>query len=52
MKTKGTKSKVLVKVPESGLLSLITAKFKDRVLFPGMIEDAREFLRNVKKGNT
>lgn len=52
MKTKETKSKELVKLPESELLSLVAAKLKDRVLFPGMIEDARKFLHGVKKANS
>lgn len=52
MKTKGTKSKELVKVPESGLLSLVASKLKDRVLFPKKVEDARKFLQNFKKANS
>lgn len=48
MKAKVTKSKELVKVPESGLLSLVASKLKDRVLFPQKVEDAKKFLRNVK----
>ena len=51
MKTKETKSKELVKVPESGLLSLVASKLKDRVLFPKKIEEAKEFLQNEKKAN-
>ncbi len=52
MKTKGRKSKDIVKVPESGLLSLVASKLKDRVLFPKKVEDARKFLQNVKKANS
>ncbi len=52
MKTKETKSKELVKIPESGLLSLVASKLKDRVLFPKKIEEAKEFLQNVKKANS
>lgn len=48
MKAKETKSKELVKVPESGLLSLVASKLKDRVLFPKKIEDAKKYLKNVK----
>lgn len=48
MKTKVTKSKELVKVPESGLLSLVASKLKDRVLFPQKVEDAKKFLQKVK----
>lgn len=51
MKSKGTKSKELVKLPESELLSLVAAKLKDRVLFPSMVENARKFLQTVKKAN-
>lgn len=52
MKTKGTKSEELVKVPESALLSLVASKLKDRVLFPKKVEDAKKFLQNVKKANS
>jgi hypothetical protein len=48
MKSKVTKPKVLVKVPESGLLSLVSSKLKDRVLFPQKIEDAKKYLEKVK----
>jgi hypothetical protein len=48
MKSKVTKSKVLVKVPESGLLSLVYSKLKERVLFPQKIEDAKKYLQKVK----
>ncbi len=34
MKGKEQKSRELVKVPESVLLSLVVSKLKDRVLFP------------------
>jgi hypothetical protein len=49
MKVKATKSKELVKVPESGLLSLVASKLKDRVLFPKKVEDAKNYLQKVKK---
>jgi hypothetical protein len=52
MKTKETKSKELVKIPESDLVSLVASKLKDRVLFPKKIEEAKEFLQNVKKANS
>lgn len=48
MNTKVTKSKELVKIPESGLLSLVSSKLKDRVLFPKKIEDAKKYLQKVK----
>jgi hypothetical protein len=35
-------------VPESGLLSLVASKLKDRVLFPQKIEDAKKYLQKVK----
>jgi hypothetical protein len=52
MNTKATKSKELVKVPESGLLSLVASKLKDRVLFPKKIKDAKKYLQNVKTVNS
>jgi hypothetical protein len=48
MKTKETTSKELVKVPESGLLSLVALKLKDRVLFPKKIENAKKYLQEAK----
>lgn len=41
------KTDKLVKVPEKGLLSLVSSKLKDRVLFPQKLEDAKEYLKNV-----
>jgi hypothetical protein len=52
MKTKDTKLKELVKVTESGLLSLVASKLKDRVLFPKKVEDAKKYLQKVKVANT
>ncbi|WP_157097969.1 hypothetical protein [Niabella ginsenosidivorans] len=48
METKKTKSKKLVKVTEAGLLSLIAAKLKGKVLFPQKVEDAKSHLQKVK----
>jgi hypothetical protein len=48
MKNKTTKSKKLVKVSESGLLSLVAAKLKDSELFPQKMEDAKKYLQKVK----
>ncbi len=48
MKIKVTKSKELVKVPESGLLSLVASKLKDRTLFPQKVEDAKKYLQKAK----
>ncbi|GAA3945511.1 hypothetical protein GO495_30745 [Chitinophaga oryziterrae] len=47
MKTE-EKTDVLVKVPESELLSLASVKLKGRVLFPQRIEDAKKYLKNIK----
>lgn len=52
MKTKDTKLKELVKITESGLLSLVASKLKDRVLFPKKVEDAKKYLQKVKVANT
>lgn len=48
MKAKEAKVKDLVKVPKSGLLSLVASKLKGRVLFPEKVEDAKKYLQNVK----
>jgi stalled ribosome alternative rescue factor ArfA len=48
MKTKVTKSKKLVKVSDTALLSLVASKLKDRVLFPQQVEYAKKYLQNVK----
>ena len=48
MKAKEVKAKELVKVPKSGLLSLVASKLKDRVLFPKKVEEAKKYLQNVK----
>jgi hypothetical protein len=45
MKPKETKSKELVKVPESGLLSLVALKLKDRVLFPKKLKRRKSFYK-------
>ncbi|WP_341834949.1 hypothetical protein WJU16_18675 [Chitinophaga pollutisoli] len=37
----------MVRVPEKGLLSLVSSKLKDRVLFPQKLEDAKEYLKKV-----
>ncbi len=46
-----TKKKIiqkLVTVPESGLLSLVAAKLRDRELFPQKVKTARKYLKKVK----
>lgn len=48
MKTKKTKSKKMVKVTEAGLLSLVAAKLKGKVLFPQKVEEAKSYLQKVK----
>lgn len=48
MKTKENKSKELVKIAESGLLSLVSSKLKDRVLFPEKVEKTKEYLKGAK----
>jgi hypothetical protein len=48
MKTKETHTEKLVKVSESGLLSLVADKIKGRVLFPEKIEDAKQYVKHVK----
>jgi len=51
MKKKETKSKEMVKVPQSGLLSLVASKLKGRVLFPQKVEDAKKYLQKVNPEN-
>jgi hypothetical protein len=41
-------TKKLVKVPKSGLLSLVAAKLKNRDLFPEKNEEAKNYLKNAK----
>ena len=48
MKAKEKHTEKLVKVSESGLLSLVADKIKGRVLFPEKVEDARQYLKQVK----
>jgi len=52
MNTKVKKSGELVKVPKSGLLSLVASKLKDRVLFPQKVEDAKKYLQKVKTSHS
>ena len=52
MKTKATKQKEFVRVSESGLLSLVASKLKDRVLFPKKIEEDKQYLQKVKISNS
>ena len=48
MKTKENKSKELIKITESDLLSLVSAKLKNRVLFPEKVEKIKEHLKGAK----
>jgi len=48
MKTKENSKAKLVKVPKSGLLSLVAAKLKGRELFPEKNEEAKEYLKKAK----
>lgn len=51
MNTKETKSKKMIKVSETGLLSLVAFKLKGRDLFPKQTEDAKKILMDVKFPN-
>ena len=48
MKTRENATEILVKVPHSGLLSLVASKLKDRVLFPDQLEKAKEYMKKVE----
>lgn len=47
MKTNEVKTEKYVSVSESTLISLVSSKLKDRVLFPKKVETARKFLNNL-----
>ena len=47
MKAKEEKKDKLIEVSESGLLSLVAAKLKDRVLFPEKVDNAKKYLKQV-----
>ena len=47
MKTQVTTDK-LVKVSESGLMSLVADKLKDKTLFADKVESAKQYLKRVK----
>jgi hypothetical protein len=47
MKTK-EKTNVCVIVSEAELLSLVSIKLKDRLLFPQRIEEAKKYLKNIR----
>jgi hypothetical protein len=48
MKTEEKNTENTVKVPESGLLSLVASKLKDRVLFPEKVKKAKQYVKQVK----
>lgn len=48
MKTKENATEKLVKAPQSGLLSLVASKLKDRVLFPEKLEKAKEYMKKLE----
>jgi len=47
-KAKEIKEEGLVKVPASGLLSLVASKLKGKVLFPKKLDDARKYLQKTE----
>lgn len=46
METKETAAEMIT-ITESGLLSLVADKLKDRVLFPEKVEEAKQFINNI-----
>jgi hypothetical protein len=51
MKKKAANSNDKVKISESGLLSLVASKLKDKVLFPQKVEAAKNYLSKSKLVN-
>ncbi|WP_337966998.1 hypothetical protein [uncultured Flavobacterium sp.] len=47
MENKVIKNEKYVKVSESALLSLVSSKLKERILFPEKVETAKSFLNNL-----
>lgn len=47
MENKIIKNNKYIKVSETTLLSLVSSKLKDRVLFPAKVEKAKDFLNNL-----
>lgn len=47
MKAKEKQTENLVKVSESGLLSLVATKLKGRILFPEKVESAKNYIKHV-----
>lgn len=46
-KNKESHAAQLVKVPEEGLLAMVAATLKDRVLFPEKLESAKKFMEKA-----
>ena len=49
MKAKEESAEKLIRVSESGILSLVADKLKNRVLFPEKVEAAKNYVKQVKK---
>jgi len=47
MKTEKEEPEEMVKVPETGLLSLVASKLKGRILFPDKVEEAKALVKNI-----
>lgn len=47
MENEKIKNDKYVKVSETALLSLVSSKLKDRILFPKKVETAKNFLNNL-----
>lgn len=47
MGNKATKNEKYIKVSQSALLSLVSSKLKERILFPEKVETAKFFLNNL-----
>ena len=47
MEFKNIKTDKYIKVSETTLLSLVSSKLKERVLFPKKVETAKDFLNNL-----
>ena len=48
MKTKEISAEKLVKVPQKGLLTLVAANLKNKVLFPEKLEEAKQYLKKLE----
>lgn len=47
MENKVIKTNKYIKVSEAALLSLVSSKLKERILFPKKVETAKKFLDNL-----